>query len=222
MRKTIAIAILAALLGIATGFAVRAQINVTRLESLVSEQEQTIAEQSFLIQEQKATIANQVEIIAEQENEIERQAIFIEDLEERIGELQLTIADLRTTIAQQEDEIINLYSQIEDLETALEETTFRLGKDMVVRPRGSSRFDCDDGALYMYLYFTSLGYEVTIVAGNLDLTDESWEECNHVWIWVRSHGHDYPYDWGRFCPDEQHSWGYPLTYDELLEEALKD
>jgi predicted nuclease with TOPRIM domain len=222
MRKTVPIIVLATLLGIATGFGVRAQINVTRLESLVSEQEEKIAEQTSLVQEQKATIADQIATIAEKENEIERQALSIEDLETRIGELELTNEDLTTTIAEREDEIKNLHQQIEDLETEVEAATFHLEDDMPVMPSHSAEFDCDDSALYMYLYFSGLGYEVTIVAGNLDLTDETWEECNHVWVWVTLHGHDYPYDWGSYCPDKQHREGYIVTYDGLLAEAIKD
>ena len=222
MRKRVAIVVLATLLGIATGFAVRGQINVIRLESLVSEQEETIAEQASLIVEQEATTTEQIEVIANQQDKIEEQIRLIEDLEVKIGDLEVTIGDLRTTIAEQEDEISNLHRQIEDLETELEAATFHLEDNMPVMPMHSSEFDCDDSALYMYLYFRNLGYEVAIVAGNLDLTDESWEECNHVWVWVSSHGHDYPYDWGRYCPDKQHREGYIITYDELLAEAIKD
>lgn len=215
MRKRVTIVVLATLLGIATGFAVRGQNNVIRLESLVFEQEETIAEQASLIVEQEATTTEQIEVIANQQDKIEEQIRLIEDLEVKIG-------DLRTTIAEQEDEISNLHRQIEDLETELEAATFHLEDNMPVMPMHSSEFDCDDSALYMYLYFRNLGYEVAIVAGNLDLTDESWEECNHVWVWVSSHGHDYPYDWGRYCPDKQHREGYIITYDELLAEAIKD
>jgi len=222
MRKVITIVVLGTLLGIATGFAVRGQNNVIRLESLVSEQEETIAEQASLIAEQEATIAEQVEVIANQQDKIEEQILLIDDLEVKIGDLEVTIGDLTTAIAEREDEIRNLYRQIEDLETELEEATFHLEEDMPVMPRPSSEFDCDDSALYMYLYFRNLGYEVAIVAGNLDLTDETWEECNHAWVWVRLHGHDYPYDFGRYCPDKQHREGYIITYDELLAEAIKD
>jgi len=222
MRKVATAVVLGTLLATATAFAVRGQINVIRLESLVSEQEEKIAEQASIIENQEATIAENLQVIANQQDKIEEETLLIDDLETRIGDLEVTIGDLTTTIAEREDEIRNLNQQIEDLETELAAATFHLEDDMPVMPMPSSEFDCDDDALYMYLYFSNLGYEVAIVAGNLDLTDETWEECNHAWVWVSSHGHDYPYDWGRYCPDKQHREGYIITYDELLAEAIKD
>jgi len=215
MRKIVTVVVLGTLLGIATGFAVRGQINVVRLESLVSRQEETIAEQASLIVEQEAAITEQIEVIANQQDKIEEQTLFIEGLE-------VTNRGLRETIAKQEREISDLSLEKEYLEVELRRATFELGEDMLVMPRKSPEFDCDDGALYMYLHFSNMGYEVRIIVGNLDLVNESWEECNHVWVWVRSGGSDYPYDWGRYCPDKQHRWGYPISYDELLQEALKD
>lgn len=106
---------------------------------------------------------------------------------------------------------------------ATEALTFRLGKDMLVKPVASASFDCDDSALYMYQYFTSLGYEVRIVRGNLDMENETWFQCNHVWVWVKSGGSYYPYDWGCYCTDEQyHEAAYPISYKDLLTSCLAD
>ena len=102
------------------------------------------------------------------------------------------------------------------------EATFSLGDDMLTRP-ASQGFDCDDSALYMYLYFTALGYDVRIVKGNLDKTGESYWETNHVWVWVGENGKgEIAYDWGRPYYDEQHSWGYVISYKELLSFAKQD
>jgi len=109
-----------------------------------------------------------------------------------------------------------------DLATAkskLEEATFGLGEDMLTLPKQSLKYDCDDSALYMYLYFTNLGYDdVQILTGNLDLDKETFWQCNHVWVQV----HGFPYDWGYYSFDNQHYYGYEISYRELLKEALRD
>jgi len=204
MRKT-AIIILAIFLGVAIWFGVRAQTNVITLEGLVSDQERTIAEQEETIAGQASLIEEQEATIAKQQDQIEQQARGISYLEARVSE--------------QSDKIVDLYLQIIDFETDLDTATFHLGGNMLVMPKQSSEFDCDDGALYMYLYFANLGYEVKIIAGNLDLVNESWRETNHVWVIVMSDGDSYPYDWGYHLPDEQHFEGYPVTYHELLKAA---
>jgi len=105
----------------------------------------------------------------------------------------------------------------------LEEATFELGEDMLTLPELSRKFDCDDSALHMYLYFTSLGYDVSIVAGNLDLDNETFYQCDHVWVWVDDGiKRELSYDLGRLDNDEQHSFGYIISYRDLLKEALRD
>ncbi len=105
----------------------------------------------------------------------------------------------------------------------LEEATFELGEDMLTLPEPSQKFDCDDSALYMYLYFTNLGYDVRIVAGNLDLDNETFYQCDHVWVWVDDGiKRELSYDLGRLDNDEQHSFGYIISYRDLLKEALRD
>jgi len=150
---------------------------------------------------------------------------------------------LKQTIGQQENEIYSLqeelanetkranelqyqYSylqnQYSDLQGQLEAATFKVGKDMLVKPTDVGGFDCDDSALYMYYYFRNMGYEVKIIRGNLDLVGESFLQCNHLWVWVRSGGSDYPYDWGHYYTDAQHSWGYEVSFAFLVSAVLSD
>jgi len=83
-------------------------------------------------------------------------------------------------------------------------------------PEPSATFDCDDSALYMYNYFTSLGYEVTLIKGNLDLTNETLLQADHFWVWVKIKDRAVAYDWGKPYYDEQHYEGYPISYEFLL------
>lgn len=171
------------------------------------------------------TIANLNRVITNQSREIST-------LTDTVNELSLQsqqIASLESIIQEKELVISNLYYEnemqktaIAQLETDLDGATFTLGRDMLVLPPDSQGFDCDDSALYMYLYFKGLGYKVRIVQGNLDLTDETESQGNHVWVWVESGGDIYPYDWGRYCPDSQHMEGYPVSYRELLWSAYLD
>lgn len=142
-------------------------------------------------------------------NTIESQGAWIAVQEGKIAEQVVMIRSLRDSNEQKDAEI--------------EELTFELGEDMLLLPRSSPEFDCDDSALYMYEYFTSLGYETRIVMGNLDMMDESFYQSNHVWVWVSTPaGGEISYDWGRVFTDEQHDWGYEITYKELLLAAARD
>lgn len=133
------------------------------------------------------------------------------------------IAEQEGRIAEQVVMIRSLRDSSEQKDAEIEELTFELGEDMLLLPRSSPEFDCDDSALYMYEYFTSLGYETRIVMGNLDMTDESFYQSNHVWVWVSTpDGGEISYDWGRVSTDEQHRQGYVITYKELLLAAAKD
>jgi len=89
-------------------------------------------------------------------------------------------------------------------------------------PEPSQTFDCDDSTLYMYDHFTELGCEVQIIAGNLDMTGESFEEIDHVWLLVQVGDGWQAYDWGEPCFDDQHYEGYGVSYEQLLEVSQRD
>lgn len=89
-------------------------------------------------------------------------------------------------------------------------------------PEPSPTFDCDDSTLYMYHHFTELGVEVQPIVGNLDMTGESWQQTNHVWLMVKFGDNWVPYDWGYPCFDDQHYEGYGVSYEQLLEAVEKD
>jgi hypothetical protein len=90
-------------------------------------------------------------------------------------------------------------------------------------PLASDNFDCDDSALFMYEYFTSKGYECTIVVGNLEIENETFLECKHIWVMVTSPDKkDLAYDWGIPQFDKQHYHGYELTPAQLKEIVLSD
>jgi hypothetical protein len=74
----------------------------------------------------------------------------------------------------------------------------------------------------MYHYFTNKGYKVKIIKGNLALVNENFLQCDHVWVWVKSGGYDYAYDWGYYYTDDQHYYGYEVSYRELLAAAAED
>jgi len=68
----------------------------------------------------------------------------------------------------------------------------------------------------MYHHFQSLGFEVKPIVGNLELENESLRECNHVWLWVKVGDGYQAYDWGKPCFDEQHYYGYFVSYETLI------
>ena len=141
----------------------------------------------------------------------------------RLHDTELNLAITSTQLQDTGIELLNSQLTITSLRSELEEATFELGENMLVRPRSSSKFDCDDSALFMYHYFTSLDYDVDIVVGNLKMTGETFMESNHVWIWVTTpDGNEIPYDWGRVTIDDQHRAGYIVSYYDLLRYAMKD
>ena len=90
-------------------------------------------------------------------------------------------------------------------------------------PAASDNFDCDDSALFMYEYFTSKGYECTIVAGNLEIENETFFECKHIWVVVTPPDkRNLAYDWGVPRFDKQHYHGFELTPTQLKEVVLSD
>ncbi len=121
------------------------------------------------------------------------------------------------------DELARTRFKLDTTKHELKKATFKLGKDMLILPKQSPKFDCDDSTLYMYLYFTNLGYDVRIIAGNLDLDNETFYQCNHIWVWVDGGiTGELPYDWGYFADDKEHSYGYVISYRELLNRAMSD
>ena len=89
-------------------------------------------------------------------------------------------------------------------------------------PEPSHIFDCDDGTLYMYQYFQSLGIESTPILGNLYAEGEEFLECNHVWLLVKSGGKNIAYDWGEPRFDKQHYEGYTINLEYLLYAVADD
>ncbi len=88
-------------------------------------------------------------------------------------------------------------------------------------PAASDNFDCDDSALFMYEYFTSKGYECTIIVGNLEIEKETFFECKHVWVIVTSPDkRTLAYDWGIPQFGKQHYYGFSLTPAQLKEVVL--
>ena len=138
-------------------------------------------------------------------------------------ELTEELSETRRKLKKTSNNLVTAKFNLELTKSKLEEATFELGEDMLTFPKRSRKFDCDDSSLYMYLYFTNLGYDVQIIAGNLDLEDETYRQTNHIWVIVDGgiEG-DLAYDWGHFCFDEQHYYGYILSYRDLLKDALRD
>jgi hypothetical protein len=91
-----------------------------------------------------------------------------------------------------------------------------------VVPGPSASFDCDDDTLAMYRHFQSLGIDATPIIGNLDMSEEKYLECNHVWLLVKSGHMNIAYDWGLPRFDRQHYEGYPISLDYLLHAVEQD
>ena len=120
--------------------------------------------------------------------------------------------------------IDKLEKEIESLERKIERLTFELGDRMPVPAVGliSERLDCDDATLYMYYWFKASGYKVDIIKGNLQRTNETWSDDNHVWLLVYSDNLTYPYDLGYYQPDDQHFEGHIISYKRLLYWVMDD
>ena len=74
----------------------------------------------------------------------------------------------------------------------------------------------------MYQHFKSLGIQATPIVGNLDLADEEYMECNHIWLLVPSGDKNIAYDWGEPCFDGQHYEGYTVSLDYLMHAVAED
>jgi hypothetical protein len=160
--------------------------------------------------------------IDQQKNEIHSLSIQKTDLQNEVYSLEIELTDETNLANALRSQYEILQTHYSNLQKQLEAATFELGEDMLVEPTEARGVDCDDSALYMYYYFTNMGYEVKIIAGNLDLVGESFLQCNHVWVVVISGGDDYAYDWGHYYTDAQHYEGYVITETELVSAVLED
>lgn len=88
--------------------------------------------------------------------------------------------------------------------------------------QNSTTFDCDDATLAMVKICEQNGWDYIIIAGNLQMENETFSECNHFWIWVNFGGVDIPYDWGYPAIDEQHYYGYDVGMEGLLHAVAAD
>lgn len=143
-------------------------------------------------------------------------------------ELTEKLSETRLKLKKTSNNLATAKFNLKVAKSKLEEATFELGEDMLTLPKQSPKFDCDDSALYMYLYFTNLGYDVQIIKGNLDLENETYWQTNHIWVWVDGGiKGTLAYDWGYYCgyydgDDKQHFYGYALSYRELLNSVRSD
>lgn len=117
-----------------------------------------------------------------------------------------------------------LQKEVEFLKWKVKYLTFELGDRMSIPAVDliSDRLDCDDAALYMYLYFTASGYKVDIIKGNLEKANETKSATDHVWVLVHSGNQTYPYDLGYCFNDDQHHEGYLINYKQLLYWVMED
>ena len=100
-------------------------------------------------------------------------------------------------------------------------TTFQLGDDMLVLPIYEGKLDCEDQAIFTYIYFRSFGYEDVTIRKKLFLIDKRL--AFHVWINVTDNGTVYPYDGGIcFKGFPQYEKSKEITYRQLLEKAKGD
>jgi hypothetical protein len=83
-------------------------------------------------------------------------------------------------------------------------------------------YDCDDDTLDMYRHFKENGIEAIPIVGNLDITGEEYEQCNHVWLLVGSGPNKIAYDWGTPRFDRQHYEGFKISLDYLLYVVQQD
>ncbi len=95
----------------------------------------------------------------------------------------------------------------------------------VILPRvkaPSATYDCDDATLDMYQDFESRGIQATPIVGNLNTDNETFDECDHVWLLVQSGDKEIAYDWGLPRFDKQHYEGYVVSVDYLLQAVAAD
>jgi hypothetical protein len=86
----------------------------------------------------------------------------------------------------------------------------------------SAAYDCDDATLDMYQQFKARGIETTPIVGNLNMSNETYEQSDHVWLLVKSGDKEIAYDWGIPRFDRQHYEGYTISLDYLLYAVAAD
>ena len=79
----------------------------------------------------------------------------------------------------------------------------------------SAKYDCDDAALDLYKHFKQIGIPAIPIVGNLDLSGETFIQCNHVWLLVKINNQSVAYDWGQPRFDLQHFEGFEIDSDYL-------
>lgn len=99
---------------------------------------------------------------------------------------------------------------------------WQIGDTIVPSPLYGQRLDCDDAALFDYIWLKSMGFEVQIAYGNLNTTGENYNTSNHYWVVATDNGTSYPYDMGYCIQDDQHYEFIKTSYQDLLRAALKD
>lgn len=96
---------------------------------------------------------------------------------------------------------------------------WQLGDDIVPYPGIKKWADCDDAALYSYLYLTFLnrGYDIKIYKGTC------WGQTyQHVWLLVTENNTSYVYDWGISCTEGEAYKGRRITYKQLVNYVYND
>ncbi len=186
----------------------------------ISNQFNEVESELFAAQLELQTTQNKVSSLEVENAELNQANTYISNLfllaESENRRLNDQVTDLNNQVIEQGGMLEAAEQYFYQLQSELEAATFELGKDMPVKPTEARWFDCDDSALYMFYYFTNMGYEVDIVKGNLELTGEWRLGCDHLWVVVHSNGVVYPYDWGEYCPDSQHHEYYKIGFTELI------
>jgi len=95
------------------------------------------------------------------------------------------------------------------------EKVWEIGDMIEPEPIRTGSLDCEDAALFTYLYLTYKGYDVEGMFGSLS----KGSSYDHVWVLAEG---EYAYDAGYCIFDDRYKDGVKLTYKHLLQEALRD
>lgn len=98
--------------------------------------------------------------------------------------------------------------------------------DLVPQPDWIKGLDCDDCAIYTYLYFRYLGYtdNLTIMRSKLPswIDLKTGKRCYHVWVEIGNNNETIVYDFGYAFEKTPGYDGRPISYGQLLDIAGKD